>query len=165
MRNLPRLVAETDIGKEVPVVIWRDGHEQTLNATVGELPDEQKLAAATPPKSNTPAMQPVSISGLGLKLAALSQELRDRFQLGADQKGVVVTDVDQGGAASDRGLKPGDVIVEVQQEEVATPADVIDRVEKARKANRRSVLFLVQNTDGLRWVPLSLATDNGKQPG
>ena len=79
-------------------------------------------------------------------------------------KGVLITDVVAGTPAAERGLKPGDVIVEVQQEEVSAPADVVDRVEKIRKANRRSVLMLVQSGDGLRWVPLSLAPSD-KKPG
>ena len=57
------------------------------------------------------------------------------------------------------------MIVEVQQEDVSSPADVQDRVEKVRKAGRASVLFLVQSSDGLRWVPLSLKPESGKQPG
>ena len=47
MRNLPRIVAETPVGREVPVVVWRDGREQTVNVTVGELPAEPQQAAAT----------------------------------------------------------------------------------------------------------------------
>ena len=47
MRTLPRIVAETPIGKEVPVTVWRDGKQQTVQAKVGELPDDQQVAAAT----------------------------------------------------------------------------------------------------------------------
>jgi serine protease Do len=157
MRNLPRLVAETAIGKQVPVVVWRDGKERTLQVTVGELPDDVKpvLASATPDK---PILaKPVELAGIGLKIAPITDESRDKFQLPADQKGVLITDVAPNSSASDKGLKPGDVIVEVQQEEVKTPADVTDRVEKSRKASRRSVLMLVQTGDGLHWVPLTLA--------
>ena len=71
----------------------------------------------------------------------------------------------QGTPAGDKGLKAGDVIVEVQQEEVAKPADVQERVEKLRKAGRKSVLMLVQTSDGLRWVPLSLTATPGRAPG
>ena len=64
-----------------------------------------------------------------------------------------------------RGLKPGDLIVEVGQEEVASPADVGDRVEKARKASRKSVLMLVQSGDSPRFVPLPLRPDPNSKPG
>jgi len=169
MRNLPRVVAETPIGKAVPVQIWRDGKLQTIDVTVGELPDEEKLASNTPgPNAKTPdATKPTDIAGLGLKLAPLNQDTRDKFQVGADQKGVVVTDVSPDGAAADRGVKPGDIIVEVQQEPVSSPADVQDRVDRTRKQNRKSVLMLIQSQDGLRWVPLPLNKDkdSGGKPG
>jgi serine protease Do len=162
MRSLPRIVADTEIGKQVPVVVWRDGKEVSLQAKVGELPDDQRVATAVPDK---PApVQPLELSGLGMRLATITPEARERFQLNADQKGVLITGVLQGTPAADKGLKPGDVIVEVQQEEVTTPADVQDRVEKTRKANRRSVLMLVQTGDGLQWVPLSLSPDD-RAPG
>ena len=162
MRALPRIVADTDIGKSVPVVVWRDGKEVTLQTKVGEVPDDQKVASAAPDKP-TPT-QPLELSALGLKLSPITPESREKFQLGVDQKGVLITAVAQGTPAADKGLKPGDVIVEVQQEEVATPADVQDRVERVRKANRRSVLMLVQTGDGLQWVPLSLASGD-RAPG
>ncbi|CAH2599451.1 putative periplasmic serine endoprotease DegP-like [Rhodovastum atsumiense] len=165
MRNLPRIVAETEIGKTVPVTIWRDGHELNLNTTVGELPDDQKLAAASPDRPAPLAGRPVEVAGLGLKLTPITPEARERFSIGPDQKGVLVTEVAPNSPAADRGLKAGDVIVEVQQQEVASPGDVVDRVDRARKSNRRSVLMLIQGTDGPRWVPLSIAPDNKRQPG
>ena len=61
---------------------------------------------------------------------------------------MLITEVGPGTPAADHGLKAGDVIVEVQQEDVTSPADVQDRVEKVRKAGRGSVLFLVQSSDG-----------------
>jgi len=162
MHNLPRIVAETPIGQEVPVTVWREGHETTVQAKVGELPDDQKQVAAVDAKA--PA-KPTEISSLGLKLAPIDQEARDKYQLGADQKGVVITDVAPSGPASDRGLKPGDVIVEVQQQAVNSPTDVQGRLDSVRKQNRKSVLMLIQGQDGLRWVPLNLSASQDRQPG
>ena len=163
MRNLPRIVADTPIGKSVPVTVWRDGKERLLQVTVGELPDDQKpiLASATPDAKPVPT-KPLELAGMGLKIAPITDDQRDKFQIPADQKGVLITEVAPNSSASEKGLKPGDVIVEVQQEEVKTPADVNDRVERFRKANRRSVLMLVQTGDGLHWVPLTLAPAKGQ---
>jgi serine protease Do len=163
MRTLPRIVAETVIGREVPVTVWRDGRELTLTAKVGELPDDQKLASTAPDKP-APA-QPTELTGLGLSLAPITPDARERYQLGQDQKGVLITDVAAGSPAADRGIKPGDVIVEVQQQEVNTPAEVVDRVARVRKTDRRSVLMLIQGQDGPRWVPLSLTADTKREPG
>ncbi len=165
MRSLPLIVAQTEIGKTVPRVVWRDGKQVTLQAVVGELPDDQKVASAPTCRRSPRPAKPLELSGLGLQLAPITEDARDKFQIAADQKGVLVAGVTSGTPASDRGLKPGDVIVEVQQEQVNTPAEVQDRIEKVRKSNRKSVLILVQSTDGLHWIPLSLAPDPDRKPG
>jgi len=159
MRALPRIVAETEIGKQVPVVLWRDGKSMIVQASIAELPDDQQQAStATPDKKTPPASMSAEIEGLGMKVSAITDEVRSKYSIGADQKGVVITDV-TGSPASDRGLKPGDVIVEVQQEAVTSPTDVQSRVDRYRKQDRKTVLMLIQSSDGLRWVPLPLATD------
>ena len=165
MRTLPRIVAETAINKQVPVTVWRDGKEATLQVKIGELPDDQQPQVASVNPDRPEPAKPLELSGLGLQLAPITPDARDKYQIAQDQKGVLITDVGQGTPAADRGLKAGDVIVEVQQEEVASPAEVQDRVEKVRKSGRASVLLLVQSSDGLRWVPLSLKPDSTRQPG
>jgi serine protease Do len=159
LRNLTRVVADTPIGKTVPVVIWRDGHEATLQVKVGELPDDPKIASAAGPADSTKpsqASKTLELAGLGLMISGITDEQRDHFQMPADQKGVVITDVAPNSPASEKGLRPGDVIIEVRQEEVKTPGDVAAKVEQDRKANRKSVLMLVQTSDGLHYVPLTL---------
>jgi serine protease Do len=152
MRTLPRVVAETPIDAKVPVDIWRAGHRQTVQVVVAEMPEEVKAAAAKPAK---PAPNPsVDIVSLGLKLAAITDDLRAKYKLDDKLKGIVVTDVSATGIAADRGLKPGDVIVEVQQQSVAAPGDLQKRIAEAKGQGRKSVLLLVQNKDGMRWVPL-----------
>ena len=153
MRNLPRTVAETPIGKQVPVVVWRDGRERTLTATVGELPEDVQQAAATPGPQDRGG-RAAEVPGLGMRVSSLTPELRERFQLREDQKGVVIVEVAANSPAAERGIRAGDLIVEVSQEAVATPAEVLERVERARAANRRNVLMLIEGQQGLRWVPL-----------
>jgi serine protease Do len=160
MSALPRIVADTEVGKQVPVVIWRDGKELTVTATLGERPSDTQLAADRGGK--TEPTQAVELAGMGMKIAPLTTEARERNRLAPDAKGVLITDVAAGGSAAEKGLKAGDVIIEVQQNEVATPADVARRVESARKQDRKFVLMLVQNQDGTRYVPLSLAQPKGK---
>ena len=163
MRNLPRIVADTPIGQEVPVTIWRDGKEHQVRATVGQLPDEAKLAATTPGGPGAESTRAVELSGLGLLVAPISPAMRERYSLAEEQKGVVITEVTPGSAAAERGLKPGDVIVEVQQEAVNSPADVQRRLESQRRQNRRSVLMLIQSQDGRHWVPLPLSGGAGQE--
>ena len=167
MHNLPRIVADTSVGKDVTMSVWRDGKEITLNATLAERPSDTQLASTDPGKTVDKA-KPTDIAGLGLKVAPVSPDLRDKFQLRDDQKGVVITDVAPNSAASEKGLKPGDVIMEVQQGEVASPADVQKQVDAARGADRKFVLMLIQREGGVQYVPLSLTkggSSKEKQPG
>jgi serine protease Do len=167
MHNLPRIVADSDVGKEVPVVLWRDGKEVTVQTTLAERPNDAQLASTDATKPADVA-KPTDISGLGLKVAPVSQDLKDKFQLQDGQKGVVITDVAPNTPAAERGLKPGDVIMEVQQGEVASPGDVQKQVDAARNADRKFVLMLIQREGGVQYVPLSLSkapASKDKQPG
>ena len=158
MRNLPRIVAETPVGTDAPVVVWRNGAEVTVQVKVAELPTEAQQAAASP---TAPRPQPstVELTGLGMKAMAITPEVRERFSLGAERQGVVITDVDDNSPAAERELHPGDIIVEVQQERVSTPKEINDRLEALRRQNRASALFLVENAQGQRWVPLRLRAE------
>jgi serine protease Do len=167
MHNLPRIVADSVVGKDVPVVLWRDGKEVTVQTVLAERPADAKLASVDSPKP-TDVAKPTDISGLGLKVAPVSQDLKDKFQLQDGQKGVVITDVSPDTPAAERGLKAGDVIMEVQQGEVASPDDVQKSVDAARKADRKFVLMLIQREGGVQYVPLSLSktpAGKDKQPG
>jgi serine protease Do len=167
MHNLPRIVADSIVGKDVPVVLWRDGKETTVQTTLAERPADVQLASADAGKP-ADTTRPTDINGLGLKVAPVTQDLKDKFQLQDGQKGVVITDVTPNTPAAEHGLKPGDVIMEVQQGEVGSPADIQKQVDAARKADRKFVLMLIQGEGGVRYVPLSLTkTPSGKdkQPG
>jgi serine protease Do len=154
MRRLPAMVAETPVGTTVDVTVWRKNSEQHMRVTVGELEAEQ-LAAAAPtetPQTDTPA----DMESLGLALGTITPELRTRFSLDADTKGVVITEVKEGSAGAEKGLKAGDVIVEVDQEEVSTPADVADKVEKAKSEGYRVVTLLVFRGGDFQWVAVRI---------
>ncbi len=155
MRTLPRVVAETPIDAHVPVDIWRSGKRQTIQVVVAEMPDDEKPADAvkTPKAPTNPSMD---FPALGMHVAPLTDAARQKYKIDAQQKGIVITDVTPEGAAADHGLKPGDVVVEVAQTPVATPADMQRRIDEARTNSGKPVLLLVQGQDGLRWVPLPL---------
>jgi serine protease Do len=154
MRNLPRIVADTRAGATVPVVVWRDGKEQTLQVTVGELPPEPQQAATNPRESGQ--SRTTELAGLGMKVATMNNELRERFNLKPEQRGVVITDVSPDGPAAERNLRPGDVVVEVQQQRVNTPQELVARLEQLRRQNRGTALFLIENAQGQQFVPLRL---------
>jgi serine protease Do len=157
MRRLPRLVADTPIGKQVPIRIWRDGREMKLTIEVAALKEDAgKLAGGGPQQPEKP--QPVeNIEALGFGVAAIDAHSRERFDLGEDVKGVVVVSVDPDGLAAEQGMRAGEVIVEVGQEEVVSPGQLSQRIEAARQAGKKSVLLLVEGASGLRFVAIRLS--------
>ncbi|WP_240790058.1 DegQ family serine endoprotease [Roseomonas sp. HF4] len=162
MRSLPRIVADNTVGAAVPVIVWRDGKEETISVTLGELPTDPQQAAA-PPAAPEPA-RPVELTGLGLRIAPITNELRERFNLRPEQRGVVIVEVAPDSPGAERELRPGDVIVEVQQERVSTPAEVQQRIERLRQQNRGVALFAIEGAGGQRFVPLRLRGERGS-PG
>ena len=158
MRHLPRIVAASDIDKEVEVQLWRDGKMVTVKAKVGELPEEDKTEEAKTSdkesKGGKGEAGQTEIASIGITVAAVSQSLRERYDLPVDAKGVVVTEVKADSAAADKGLRPGDLVLEAMQESVKSPADLADKVASAKKSGKKSVLLLVQNDAGLHFVPL-----------
>ena len=153
MRNLPRIVAETVIGKEVDVVIWRGNREITLKVEVGELPETvPQLAAVDPSDSFGEADEEI----LGMTLSPLTPDMREQFSLSDEISGVLVTGVSGDGPAAERGLRPGDIILEVAQEEVDTPSEFASKVRAAERSGRKSVLLLVQRGGDLRFVAVRL---------
>jgi serine protease Do len=158
MRHLPRIVAETNIEKDVDVQLWRAGKSMTLKVRVGEMPEEDQTADANgdekPQKSDKGEGAQADIASLGFSVSAISQALRERYDLPADAKGVVVTEVKPNGAAADKSMRPGDLVLEAMQEAVKSPQDLLDKVAAAKKSGRKSVLLLVQNDAGLHFVPL-----------
>jgi serine protease Do len=157
MRRLPRIVAETAIGKKAEVVVWRDGRKQNLEAQVGEMPEEPAEHAKAPEKPQPGPASQQAIPGTGMAVSAISPQLREKYGIDDATKGVVVTDVKGDGPAAERGLRPGDVIIEAGQKPVRTPQDLVKQVDDARKAGQKALLLRVENPQQLRYVALPLA--------
>jgi len=156
MKHLPRIVADTPVGKDVSVVVVRKGKEENKTVKLGRLEDAEKQQVAA--KSNgKDEEKSVVKKTLGLDLANLSDELRKRYKIKDSVKGVVITAVESGSVAADKRLNAGDVIVEVAQEAVTDAAAVQKRIEALKKEGKKSALFLVANAEGeLRFVAIAL---------
>ena len=166
MRGLPRIVAQTQIGKEVDVEIVRKGQKKTVKVAVGRLAEDAKPAprpgVRVTPKSRSKgkdkdkdsgARPPAGRSLIGLVLAPLTDELRTKHGLGRNVKGVIVLEVDPASPAADRNVKAGDVIVEVAEEAVTSIDDIVTGIEKVKTAGRNAVLLRLEDAKGdLRFV-------------
>jgi serine protease Do len=142
MRDLPKIVAETEIGKQVPVKVLRKGQEMTVMAEVGRLEDGEKLASATTPGQGEQSA-PAVLTVLGMTVSSMTDELRTQYSIDKDIKGAVITEVAESGPAADKRLAAGDVITEAGEKEVLGAADISARVEEAEKAGKNSILLLV----------------------
>ena len=129
--ELPILVARTDVGKTVPLKVFRGKGETTLSVTVGELKEEEKIAPQ-PKKSH-----------FGLTVQPVPPEIASNLGL-EETRGVVITSVDPSGPAAAAGFRRGDVILEIDRKPIRGLPDY----EKAiAQANEKNLLFLVRRGD------------------
>ncbi len=164
--KLPRMVAETPIGKNVPVELWRKGRAVTLTVVIGELREEDETAASagTKPKAPGAATPSTAIASLGFSVAPLSPALRQRYAIAPDAKGVVVVAVVPDGIAASRDLKVGDVIVEFEQSPVTAPAEILDRLKTLRASGRKVALLIVEHGGDQHILTLPLPSEKTPAP-
>jgi serine protease Do len=155
MRDLPRVVADSPVGKAVDVVIVRKGVEQTVQVTLGRLEDGEKLAEGEgKPEEGAPVS---TASVLGMTVAMLDEGSRTKFGISADVSGVVITEVAPDSAAAERGIVAGEVITEIAQESVSTPQQVLDRISALKEQGRKNALLMLSSKTGeLRFVTIRM---------
>mgnify|MGYP002632524316 CR=1 FL=1 len=151
-RELVRIVGNSDVGKAVRVVVFRDGQTQTLLVTLGRREDAEAAIPASAPADIIPENKDI----LGLTIAEMSDELRQELGLDENADGLVVADVASESQAFDKGLRAGDVITEAGQQKVLTILDLEERIADAQDAGRKSLLLLVRRAGDPRFVALAL---------
>ena len=149
VRMLARAIARTPPGMVVNLLIWRNEEPTVIAATVEELPQAASAAAAGPALASGPADP-------GWRLTPIDDAARHTFGLDRTVTGAVVVQIAPEGTAAEAGLSPGDVVVQIQREKVAGPEDVARLMALARQLQRRYVVVLVRNANGLRWLAVSL---------
>ncbi|MCB1422595.1 MAG: DegQ family serine endoprotease [Nitratireductor sp.] len=153
MRDLPRVVADTPVGKEVDVVLFRKGEKQTVQVEVGRLEEGEKAITASQENDTGDKDVDAAEPMLGMMLEELSDELRDAEGVSAEVKGVFILKVEEGSSAEDKGIEAGNVIIEVNQEMVTTPKDVAERVADLKKSGRKNALLMIASKEGdIRFV-------------
>jgi serine protease Do len=156
MRDLPRVVADTSVGKSVEIVVVRKGKEEKLRITLGRLEDSEK---PQPASAKSPAPEPRTATKrlLGLELSTLSDDMRKKFKVKDNVKGVLIVSIEGNSPLADQRVRPGDVIVEVTGEAVASPEHFQRRVDALKKDGKKSALILLSNGEGeQRFVPVTI---------
>ncbi len=161
MRQLPRVVAETPIGNKAKLTYWRDGKERTTAVEVGELEKAEKegLVEGEGEKGGGEGSKKgegLLVGSVGMTVRAITAQDHDQYHIPSDVEGVLVSEVTPALEAAEKGLIPGDVIVEVNQQPVSAPKDVAMLIDKAQKDSRNSILLLVSREGDVRFVALRL---------
>jgi serine protease Do len=144
------LIANTPVNSRVPVEIIRQGRRQTVTVQVAQRPTEEQLAqqvgGANDNEGTTGGNQSgQSAQALGMTLQSLTPDLVRRGNLPAGTRGVLIVNVDPASAVAEEGVRPGFVIVSIDQQPVTSPAEVSAAVEAAKRAGRKTVLLLVRS--------------------
>ena len=155
MRDLPRIVAETEIGATVDVDLIRNGSSMTVQVTLGEL-EKAELVGIVGEESQG---EVESFDKLGFSVDNLDAELAADLGLDTDMRGVVVTEVVDGGPAAAKGLQPGDVIKRFGQRRVENAADLAKSVAETLESGRAGVLLLVESEGRERFIQIGFAKD------
>jgi serine protease Do len=142
-RHLRLQVAQTKPGSEVPVKILRDGNSKTLEVTLKELPGTERLAG----NNRTPAGNSDTLHGV--TVGDIEPAARSQFGLPSNVKGALVTDVEPESPSAQAGLRPGDVIVEINREPVRNAEEAVRLTENPKD---RTTLLRVWREGNNRWV-------------
>jgi serine protease Do len=161
--TLSFIVANLPVGSRIPIELIRNGQRQSVTAVLGERPSDEKLAAisgaegdsAVPQDDKT--TQKATRDTLGFSVTPMTADIARALGLPTPVKGVVITSIDQGSDAGQKGLQRGDIITAINQRPVGSAADIATAVAAAKSAGRPSVLLSVQrgNTPS-RFLPVRL---------
>jgi serine protease Do len=145
-RHLKLEVARTQPGETVPLKVLRDGSTRDLQVTVKEMPGQERLAK----NDNSSGDKDDNGTLNGVTVGDLDRQIRRQFDLPANVNGVVVTDVAPDSAAAEAGLKPGDVIQEINRKPVKTADEAVKMTEKS--TDNKHTLLRVWSNGGSHFV-------------
>jgi len=143
--TLPRLVAATAPDSKAKLDVVRDGKTLSVEVTIGNMPQTMEEAKASPEKDQA----------WGMTVQDITPELAQQLGLDAHEHGVVVSNVQPGSAAGDAGLRPGDVIKEINRQKIKSIGDYNQAVKK----NKDKLLLLVKRGSGSIFIVLQTNTD------
>tara|TARA_X000000368_G_scaffold252576_1_gene199641 strand:- start:2604 stop:4088 length:1485 start_codon:yes stop_codon:yes gene_type:complete len=145
---LVKVVGDSEVGKEVKVLIWREGAEKIISVVLGRLETVQ----ISDNRSDNQDQKILYFAGMSL--VSISDDLRKRFDIPEEVTGVLVTEVKDDSAARARGINVGDVIQKVDQVEVDSPSSIVKMVDEAKSKNKMSILLLVKRGMNGRFVAI-----------
>jgi serine protease Do len=160
MRFLPRMVAETRINRQVSISYWRNNASKSTQITVGEL-DERDEEDSAPKGGNGKQKdkKPDAETVMGMQLSPLSPKLREQLNVPEATNGVAVVDIAGSSEAARRGMRAGDVIVDINNIPVKSAEDVRKAFEAALKSGRKFALVRVAREKEMAFMTLPAADE------
>lgn len=149
-KELARKIGSMDPGKEVDLSVWRDGKSISLKLTLGTLPSDPKMASTDPQQGGQNDNQQGSSAERTLDQLGLVVGPSD------DGTGVQITDVNPDSDAADKGIKAGQKITSVNNQDVRSAEDIQKVVQDAKKDGRKKALFQIEDQNGNRFVALAI---------
>jgi serine protease Do len=156
MRDLPRIVAETDIGSKVEVELFRQGKKMTVIVELGEL-EKAELVGLVDSDAGSASGDKQSFGSLGFSVQDLDAKLAEELEIDAELTGVVVVEVVPGSPAADKGLAPGDIIRRYGQRRVEDALGLAKDIKVAENGGKSGVLILVERDGRERFVQIGFA--------
>ncbi len=164
LRDLPRLVAAAAPGSTGSLTVWRSGQSSELHVTLGEAPENPRIASANGDQSGAPsgaASGEDRATALGMHFSALTSDLRRELRVGADAQGVVISGIDSGSPANSLGLSRGDVLVSINQEPAGSPQEVARKLTEIAHSPKKNALLLLNRHGITQYVGVELGKDEG----
>ena len=148
--SLVKAVGDSEVGKDVDILIWRDGNQKTLTVKLGRLENVQLSNEKNQNRSSK------INEYAGMSFTDLTNEIRKRFDLSDESIGVVVVGVNDNSPAAERGIKPGDIIQKVDQVDINTSKEILKVVDEAKNNKKSSILFLIKRGLNVRFIALPI---------
>ncbi len=160
-RELVRIVGESAVGETVRVLVFREGATETLRITLGRRETAEGANPAATPESDPtePSAEPTS-EILGMTLAPLTDELRQQYNAQNVTGGLVIQQLDPVSDAAEMGLRVGDIITEVTQQQVTSVTEFQTLLQSAQEAGQQSILLLIRRDGNPRFMALAIDEDN-----
>jgi len=154
MRKLPRFVAETQVDKEVEIIVWRNEKKKILKVSIAEMKEEKKVVVKKE-EDKKAIIKEDAIKDLNIRVSQITKDIRIRQNIPDNIKGLLITKVEQNSDAERKGIRPGDIIQEVNQ----APINSIEELKgiiKIIKGKKKGVLLLVNRQGNINFVALKL---------
>jgi serine protease Do len=154
MRKLPRFVAETEVDKEVDIIIWRNEKKKTLKVSIAEMKEDKKVALKKEEADKNILLED-GIDDLNIRVSQITKDIRLRQNIPDEITGLLITRVEQNSDAERKGIRPGDIIQEVNQSPVVS-IEKFKEIIKIIKGKKKGVLLLINRQGNINFVALKL---------